>query len=311
MAVRISLKGDSAMNELNSTTSKFYRHSGKAPVLGLLMIGIAGFVAIPILGVIYGYLLRYIPFIYINFFIVLGYAYAISFVISKVAKFGKVRNMFLIGLAGFFFGVLADYIGWVSWIAAMIGKPSYLIGFFYPFDVFAIITEIAKEGAWSISGTTPTGAALYFVWFVEACMVIGGSTYLSVIALSEIPFCEDSDIWADKKTILGTFAPVANPAQFKASVSQGSFAPFNELKPLQAGARLFTLLEVFECQQCKSFFVLNVKNVVVTINNKGKAETKIKPIVSNLLVTPTILASLRRLNEVQQPAAMAPQLRST
>ena len=187
------------MNELTATTAKFYRHSGKAPVLGLILMGIAGFVAVPILGLIYGYLLRYIPFIYINILIVVGYAYAVSFVISKVAKYGRVRNMLLIGLAGFFFGLLADYIGWVSWIAAMSGDPSYLIAFFFPLDVFTIITEIAKEGAWSLSGTTPTGAFLYFVWFVEACIVIGGSTYLSIKALAETPYCEDSDIWADKK----------------------------------------------------------------------------------------------------------------
>ena len=293
------------MNELSSTTAKFYRHSGKAPVIGLLLIGIAGFVAIPILGVIYGYLLRYIPFIYINCLIVLGYAYAISFVISRVAKYGKVRNMILIGLAGLFFGLLADYIGWVSWIAAMIGDPSYLIGFFFPFEVFGIITEVAKEGAWSLSGTTPTGAALYFIWFVEACTVIGGSTYLSISALSDIPFCEDSDTWADKKTVLGAFTPVANPQQFRARVAQGRFAPFNELKPAQAGSRNYTLLETYECEQCKSFFVLNVKNVDVKIDRKGKAETKTKPIISNLIVTPTTLASLRKLAEVQPADAIA------
>lgn len=294
------------MNELTSTTAKSYRHSGKAPIMGLLLIGIAGFVAIPILGVVYGYLLRYIPLIYLNFLIVLGYAYAIGFVISKVAKYGKVRNMILIGLAALFFGLLADYIGWVSWIAAMIGDPSYLIGFFFPLEVFRIITEIAKEGAWSISGATPTGAALYFIWFVEACIVIGGSTYLSIAALSEIPFCEDSDAWADKKTVLGAFTPVANATQFKASVAQGSFAPFNELKPAPAGGRHFTLLETYECEQCKSFFVLNVKNVDIKINSKGKPESKVKPIVSNLIVTPTILASLRKLAEVRPPEAITP-----
>jgi len=289
------------MNEFATTTAKFYRHSGKAPVMGLILIGIAGFVAVPILGLIYGYLLRYIPFIYINILIVLGYAYAVSFVISRVAKYGKVRNMLLIGLAGFFFGVLADYIGWVSWIAAMIGEPSYLVAFFFPLDVVAIIQEIAKEGAWSLSGSTPTGAFLYMVWFVEACIVIGGSTYLSSVALSETPFCEDSDAWADKKTILGAFAPVSNAEQFKAAAAQGSFAPFSELKPTQAGSRHFTLLETYECEQCKSFFVLNVKNVVIKINSKGKAESKIKPIVSNLIVTPTTLASLRKLSEVKPP----------
>ena len=236
------------MNELTSTTAKFYRHSGKAPLMGLL----------------------------------------------------------LIGLAGFFFGLLADHIGWVSWIAAMLGDPSFLLGFFFPFEVFTIIKEIAWEGTWSISGSTPTGGALYFIWFVEACIVIGGSTYLSFSALSETPFCEDSDAWADKKTVLEAFTPVANAQQFKDAVARGNFAPFNELKPAQAGSRHFTLLETYECEQCKSFFVLNVKNVAIKINSKGRPESKVKPIVSNLIVTPTTLASLRKLAEVQPAAAITP-----
>jgi hypothetical protein len=97
---------------------------------------------------------------------------------------------------------------------------------------------------------------------------------------------------------------VANATQFKASVAQGSFAPFNELKPSQAGSRHFTLLETYECEHCKSFFVLNVKNVAIKINSKGKPESKVKPIVSNLIVTPTTLASLRRLAEVRPPEAI-------
>jgi fatty-acid desaturase len=99
------------MNEFGTTAAKFYRHSGKAPILGLILIGLAGFIAVPILGLIYGVLIRVIPFIYINFFVVIGYAFAVSFVLSRVAKYGKIRNMVLLGLAAFFFGLLADYVG--------------------------------------------------------------------------------------------------------------------------------------------------------------------------------------------------------
>jgi hypothetical protein len=293
------------MNEFGTTTAKFYRHSGKAPILGLILIGLAGFIAVPILGLLYGVLIRVIPFIYINVFIVLGYAYAVGFVLSSVAKYGKVRNMFLLGLAGFFFGALADYVGWVSWLAVLMGDPSFLIGFFFPADVLYIITMVAEEGAWSIKGTTPTGGFLYFIWFIEACTVIGGSTYLTVTALSKTPFCEDSDAWADKKSQIGAFAPLTNPAQFKRAITQGNFSAFNELKPSRPEEMRFTTLELFECVQCRNFFVLNVDDVTVTIDNKGKANTKTKSVLSNLLITPHQLASLKRLAEPpSEPAAL-------
>jgi hypothetical protein len=293
------------MNEFGTTTAKFYRHSGKAPILGLILIGLAGFIAVPILGLIYGVLIRVIPFIYINFFIVVGYAFAVGFVLSSVAKYGKVRNMVLLGLAAFFFGVLADYVGWVSWLAVVAGDPTFLIEFFFPMDILYFITVIAEEGAWTISGATPTGGFLYFIWFIEACMVIGGSTYLTVTSLSETPFCEDSDAWADKKSQVGAFAPLKNPAQFKQAVTQGNFSAFNELKPARPEDMHFTTLQLYECVQCRIFYVLNVNDVTVTINNKGKADTKTRSVLSNLIVTPHQLASLRRLAEPPPAPAAA------
>jgi len=285
------------MNELISTNVRFYRHSGKAPIMGLLLIGIAGFIAIPILGAIYALLIHFIPFIYLDALIVIGYAVAVSVVLSSAARYGKVRNMFLLGLAAFFFGVLADYIGWVVWLTLVVGDPKFLVEFIFPLDVLYYITLIAQEGAWSIGGTTPTGTVLYLFWFIEACIVIGGTIYLTVKSFSKTPFCEDSDRWADKRSVLGLFNPLSNIPQFKNAVLQGSFAPFNELKPSNPNSNHYTLLEVYECVECKNFFVLNVDDVTIKINNKGKADATTKSIIENLIVTPTTLSSLRKLSE--------------
>ena len=213
--------------------------------------------------------------------------------------------MLLLGLAAFFFGLLADYIGWVGWLAVVAGDPLFLLEFFFPFDILYYINLVAQEGAWTLSGSTPTGAILYVVWLIEAFIVIGGTTYLTVTALSKTPFCEDSDTWADKKSILGIFNPLTNTLQFKNAVVQGSFTPFNELKPSNANDNHYTLLEVYECVDCKNFFVLNVDDVTIKINNKGRAEAKTKPIVSNLIVTPTALSSLRKLSEPKLEALAA------
>ena len=294
------------MIELSTSAVKFYRHSGRAPIQGLVLMGILGVGATIILGVIYGYLLYYIPFIYLNFLIVFGYVYAISFVLARAARYGKVRNILLIGLAGLAFGLLAEYIGWVSWIAAILGSPVNLIGFFFPFQVFEIITEIARQGAWSLFDFTPTGAFLYLIWLGEAVTVIGGITYLTYTSLSRIPFCEESNDWAEKKSILGTFGPLADIKHFKATITQGGYSAFNELKPLQTEQSHFTTLELFECDRCRNFFVLNVDDVQVKINNKGERNTRVKPVISNLIVTSSVLSGIRRLIEEKMAQSATP-----
>ena len=294
------------MTNYFGTNATFYKHSGKAPILGLILIGIAGFIAVPILALIYGALTRVIPFIYINALLIFGFVYAVSYVLAQTAKFGKIRNMYLLGFGAFLFGLLADYIGWVSWLAVTIGDPFFLFEFFFPADIFYIITLVAEEGAWTLSGTTPTGWALYILWAIEAVIVIFGIPYVTLDMLAKIPFCEESNAWADKKSQIGAFTPITDRAQFKQSVSQGNFSAFEQLKPSPENEMHYTALEVYECEHCRNFHVLTVSDVKIRINNKGRAETKVKSVVSNLLLSPIQLAGLKKLAlpEPQAPSAL-------
>lgn len=294
------------MNDFSMTTTNFYRHSGKTPILGLILFGAAGFIAVPVTALIYGYLAFYIPFIYLNILLVFGYIFVVSFVLSRVAFWGKIRNTFIVGLAGFFFGLFAEYIGWVAWIAALAKDPTYLIEFFFPLDIISIIVEIGKEGVWSFEGTTPSGTFLYLIWLVEAILVVGGITYNTIKLFSGVPFCEDSDAWANKKSSLAAFAPLANPGQFKASISQGTYSTFNELKPIQSG-NAFTLFELYECDVCRNFYVLNIKDVRISVDRKGRQVRKEKPIVANLLATPSILSLIKRVEQEHRIATTRPQ----
>lgn len=288
------------MNEFGTSTANFYRHSGKAPLLGLILIGATGLVTVPILGLIYGYLIFYIPFVYLSVLLVFIYVFAVGFVLNKAIKWGKVRNTFIVGLAGFGFGLFAEYVGWVAWIAAFARDASYLLEFFFPWEVFSIIIEIGKQGAWSFNGTTPTGGFLYFIWMVEAILVVGGITYYTLNLFSEVPFCEDSETWVEKKKTLAVFAPLANPNSFKASISQGSFLAFNELKLLHSG-NAYTVFELYECEVCKNFFVLNIKDVKISVDRRGRRNQQVKTIIKNLMLTPSTLSGLKRMIQEQYP----------
>jgi hypothetical protein len=266
------------------------------------LLGATGLIAVPILGLLYGALMMVIPLIYFELIIMVAYPFVVGFVLSWAAKTGKIRNMVVIGAAGVLFGVLAEYIGWVSWLAVLFKDVSFLIGFFFPGDILYLISVVAEKGAWSIGGSTPTGEMLYFLWFIEACIVIGGTAFTAIYMLYDIPFCEESNAWADRRAQIGAFLPLADAAGFKQSILQGSFSAFNALKPSPSGDNHFTALQVHACEKCKNFFVLNVKDVTLTVDGRGRTQMRQKNILSNLLISPLQLASLQRLGQVE-PAA--------
>ncbi len=73
--------------------SPYYEHSGVIGMFGpilMILFGLAGAVAG---GAIYGYLIFYIPFIYLNFFITLGFGALVGYLVGMGAKIGKIRNV--------------------------------------------------------------------------------------------------------------------------------------------------------------------------------------------------------------------------
>lgn len=69
-----------------------YRHSGKFNPAGVIAAPAAAVLGVP-LGLAYAYLLHWIPFIYINFFLTLGYGFAFGWVTTRVLKATQVRNV--------------------------------------------------------------------------------------------------------------------------------------------------------------------------------------------------------------------------
>src|SRR5579862_4665134 len=97
---------------MSSNIHPFYSHSGKFGVHGPLLALIAGvFVAYP-LGIAYSYLIKWIPFIYLNCLITAGYGFAFGFLTFFLLKFGKVRNGTLALLTALVVGLAALYGAW-------------------------------------------------------------------------------------------------------------------------------------------------------------------------------------------------------
>src|SRR5215472_15573104 len=97
---------------MSSTIHSFYSHSGKFGVQGpIAAVAIGAIAAFP-LGLAYSYLINWIPFIYLNFFITLGYGFLFGFITRQLLKFGKVRNNLVALLSSGAVGLLAWYGSW-------------------------------------------------------------------------------------------------------------------------------------------------------------------------------------------------------
>ena len=149
---------------------KYYAHSGKFGLMGPIYMLVMGTVGSLVLSAVYGYAIYYIPFIYLNFLITLGFGACVGFLVGYGGKLGKVRNPGMLLIFGLAFGMFAEYAGWVSWIFALSKQQALAL---QPLDIWAVVMLVGQEGAWSIFGWTPTGASLFAIWAIEAVMIIG------------------------------------------------------------------------------------------------------------------------------------------
>ena len=77
---------------MSSETFQTYRHSGKFGVHGPILAIVAAVALGWPLGIAYAYLIRWIPFIYVNFLATLGYGFVFGLMASVLLKMAKVRN---------------------------------------------------------------------------------------------------------------------------------------------------------------------------------------------------------------------------
>ena len=278
------------MNQINSV----YRHSGGFNVVGVITALLDGVICTFVLGIIYGYALYYIPFVYINFFIVLGYGLAVGFVVAKAAQWGKVRNPAMIYLVGFLAGVVAEYIGWVIWIYA-ISEQRILI--WSPFEIWAFIQLLAEKGSWSIFKWTPTGSSLYFFWAVEAILIVGASTLIAGSDVSGTPYCEECGKWLRAKTTIKYLQPLTEPEIALENIQKGSFKSLFSLKKVGAMSPHYTQLHLRECAGCGQLHLVTVEEVDVIRDAEGEVEEDIILLIENFIIDTATFHKLKALDK--------------
>lgn len=265
--------------------STHYQHSGKAPLGGILLTVVGGGIAGVLLGAIYGVLIYYIPFVYINAIITFILGGALAYSVGICAKLGKIRNAGVVTGLGLLVAVVAYYVHWVLWIERMSGTQ--LVD---PGQIWAFAATLNALGPWSIFGWTPTGFALWAIWGIEALIIVGMGS-LGAHGPIDIPFCEATGQWTKETVVPKHFQPIGD-----AQTLESPQSVLHSLQPADEAASEYTEVAVATAEGSELRCV-SLNQVTVEVDKDGKAEAKKTELVRNMLLDRSSFEQLMRLGE--------------
>jgi len=263
--------------------SEYYRPSGLFQLSGLLLTVVFGAAAALVCAGVYGYLILYNPFLYINFMATLGLGFLVGVAASAGVSVGKVRNSLVASLLGAGVGVIAVYVSWVVWVHALAGRADESLWVVDPTALLGVVGLLAKEGVWSIRSATPTGVVLYAIWASEALIVIG-LVVAAVHGAASRPFCERCNAWMSETVGQKMLGYVDDRNGLVDALEAGRFDALGALG--EPTAERFSRSSLAECPGEGHAAYLSIRNVAVTTDSKGKTEEKEEAVLAHLEVEP-------------------------
>lgn len=290
---------------MSSNVHPFYAHSGKFGVHGPLLAIILGAIAAYPLGIVYSYLIKWIPFIYLNCLITVGYGFLFGLITYAILKFGRVRNRAVALLSGLIVGLLAWYGSWNGCAHALLaGQKVQLPAVLMPDQMWRFVKILNENGSWGIgfSSSEPvTGILLAIFWIAEGAAIVGLTLFLSYKMIADTPFCENHECWLDKEKKIDKLDAFEQPEQL-AAFKAGDIAPLEQARPRVPASGKFARLTLKYSPQCHDFCTLSIANVTVTTDRKGNPKESKQEILSHLQVPKEMFEYLESLDHVSARA---------
>ncbi len=262
--------------------SPFYQYSQKFSLISLVLILLVSAVFAVILGALYGLAIFYIPFIYLNFILTLLFGFALGGLIGTFGRLFHIRNPSLIWVIGFVIGVLAYYVAWVMWLHYFKEQIAWT---YVPMDVWRLVEDVARNGAWTFKSFTPTGLVLYSLWGIESLTIILLSAITAYGVIKSAPYCERCCCWLDGHLSYSPLTVMNNQILERLLVEE-DLSSLNELTPVEASEPHYSEIDVSYCSQCENEYYLSFKDIIMTTDKDGNQEAKETVLIDNFILIP-------------------------
>jgi hypothetical protein len=264
------------MNDVNPK-GVYYKHSGRAPVRGVIVAIAVGAVVTSPIALVYAYFDALIPFVYLNIVAAVIVGAVAGLVTGKLLERGLVRNNLISALAGAAVGFIALYVAWAAWpYALLVTRATTDVRFLHlltnPGALWSTILSINRHGAWRVGESTPTGLVLWIAWAGEAAIIVLCALSFARRVVADEPFCETCQRWCVKEPG-GLEAHGFDDAELKRRLEAKDFASVGELGPRRPNDLEWFRLDLHLCPGCQNTATLTAKSVDLT-REGGRASEK-------------------------------------
>lgn len=263
----------------------YYKPDGGFKISGLLFILLFSIPTVIVTSFIYNYLMKIIPFIYLNFIFCIGYGFIVAFAVSMGAKKGKIRNPIIALICGLIIGIFAEYAQWVTWFFANSDQELWVTSLS---DIKDWITVLLEEHSITVSrrssgGIEIKGAFLAAVWAIEGLVIVLIPALFARHEIATTPYCETCEKWVGGKVEI-PFISIFGPKEaIKWQLEKGEFYNFMNSPKCSPDSIEYLTLELIKCPSCSNSNYLTVKKVTMVSNGK-KVEKKDEVIAANLII---------------------------
>lgn len=273
----------------------FYAHSGRAPLGGLLKTALIGPLVAAGCGFVYAYLFRYIPFVYLNFLITLGYGFVMGLGVAVPAGTGKIRNSKVNVLLAIFSTTIGYYVYWGAYLWACHGWDIGLSAW-SPWVLASFAQDLYENGSWGLGNATLTGVILVLFWLAEAFILYGMTIFCSLIDADK-PFCEACNEWTEKEQGLVLFTGDGTDAAWR-EVLSGHWRLLEKFPLLGESAAQYVRLDLTHCPTCGGANYLTIQRVSITRDDKGEESKTETALLTNASLTPSDVQFIRSLPDL-------------
>ncbi len=283
------------------TEGLYYEHSGKSslsgPPAGLILGILAG---VP-LAFIYSYVILYIPVIgYFTVLLSLAFGAIVGKTAGAALRWTKVRNTGLAVLVTFLVACGSLYVSWAAWIYALLRRAeaqvTLLSLILRPYFLWAVIRKVNQVGAWTLSGSTPTGIVLWVLWALEAAVIVGVAVVVARSLILADPFCESCEAWC-KKVEGACQVKAADPAEIKQRMESKDFSYLEKMGAVEPGGAAWVRLDLHSCPACHGANTLSAESVTLAVDKRGKKTKTTKTLIAKLLVSPAEADAIRQIGQ--------------
>lgn len=267
------------------TSLKSYSHSGTVPIGGALAAIVAGGLVATIAGVIYAYAFYWIPIVYLNFLITLVFGGVIGGSVAIAARFGKIRNNWVVAGIALVMTLWGLYVYWGAYLLALAGIGDVGLSAFNPLVILGFAGALFEKGSWGIGKGEPiTGWFLVLFWVAEIGTILVVSLTASMIHAS-VPFCESCDEWADQEKGVARLDATGDEPAWQ-QVLGGDLPALAEFSPAHGLAPQFVRLDLARCPRCEESRFLTINKVQMVVDKNGNPTEKEEQLITNAMITP-------------------------